>query len=217
MTPKKLNYILSLKDFLDSKVDQFNRPAFIEKDPISIPHQYTKKQDIEIAGLLTAVLAWGQRVTIIKKSNELLSFMDNSPHDFVLHHKEKELRSLMNFKHRTFNATDALYFIASLKNIYTHYESLEEAFLPKKGELNVENSLVRFHDLFFSLADFPSRTKKHISTPERKSACKRLNMFLRWMVRKDNRNVDFGLVGKDQPLAINLSIGFACRSRGAET
>ena len=107
MTSKKLNYILSLKDFLDSKVDQFNRPAFIEKDPISIPHQYLKKQDIEIAGLLTAALAWGQRVTIINKSNELLSFMDHSPHDFVLHHKEKELRSLMNFKHRTFNATDA--------------------------------------------------------------------------------------------------------------
>jgi uncharacterized protein (TIGR02757 family) len=125
--------------------------------------------------------------------------MDHSPYDFVLNHKEKALSPFLNFKHRTFNATDALYFIESLKNIYAQYESLEDAFLPIKSELTIENSLIRFHDLFFSLPDFPLRTKKHISTPERKSACKRLNMFLRWMVRNDNRHVDFGLWKRISP------------------
>lgn len=199
MTSKRLNYLLSLKDFLDEKVEKFNRPNFIELDPISIPHQYTKKQDIEIAGLFTSVLAWGQRVTIIKKSNELLSLMDGSPHDFLLHHKTKDLKAFENFKHRTFNSTDALYFIEALAAIYRKHESLERTFLTSPNDTHVGNGLIQFHNLFFSLPDFPIRTKKHVSTPERKSACKRLNMYLRWMIRQDSHRVDFGLWKEIKP------------------
>jgi uncharacterized protein (TIGR02757 family) len=199
MTSKKVQQVLSLKDFLDSKVEQFNRPDFIELDPISIPHQYKKKQDIEIAGLLTAVLAWGQRVTVINKSKELLSLMDNSPYDFLLNHKLADLKPLEKFKHRTFNSTDALYFVEALKNIYQKNSTLEEAFLVSASEPHVGTGLFNFHNIFFSLDDFPNRTKKHISTPERKSACKRINMYLRWMVRSDKKGVDFGLWKKISP------------------
>ena len=199
MTDKRLNYILSLKDFLDAKVAQFNQPGFIELDPISIPHQYKKRQDIEIAGILTAVLAWGQRITIINKSRELLSWMDDSPHDFLLHHTSADLKRFEKFKHRTFNATDTLYFIKSLKNIYQQYPSLEDTFLSSSVEENIAHGLVNFYKIFFSLPDFPERTRKHISTPERKSACKRINMYLRWMVRQDKAGVDFGLWKKISP------------------
>ncbi len=199
MHPQKIQHILDLKNFLDSKVEQFNRPEFIELDPISIPHQYKKKQDIEIAGLLTAVLAWGQRVTVINKSKELLSLMDNSPHDFLLQHKLADLKPFEKFKHRTFNATDALYFVEALKSIYLKHFTMEEAFLVSASEPDVGAGLINFHNLFFSLADFPNRTKKHVSTPERKSACKRINMYLRWMVRNDKKGVDFGLWKKISP------------------
>jgi uncharacterized protein (TIGR02757 family) len=191
-TPRKL--ILSeLKEFLDEKSDQYNQPGFIEHDPIAIPHQYQKKQDIEIAGLFAAVLAWGQRVTIVRKCKELLAMMDNDPHQFVLNHKQKDLKVFETFKHRTFNTTDTLYFISFLRWFYEHHTSLEEAFKVSVGEKNVESGLVNFHKVFFSLDDHPHRTKKHIATPERKSTCKRLNMYLRWMVRNDKRGVDFGI------------------------
>ena len=193
MTKKRLQQILSLKDFLDSKVEQFNRPGFIELDPISIPHRYKKKQDIEIAGLIAAMLAWGQRKTIINKGKELLEMMENSPHEFLLYHKENDLKPFIKFKHRTFNTTDTLYFIDALRNIYRKHQSLEEAFLVSPTDDNVEKGLIHFHHLFFSLEHAPARTRKHISTPEKKSACKRLNMYLRWMVRQDNKGVDFGL------------------------
>jgi len=183
----------SLKDFLDAKADQFNRAGFVENDPIYIPHLYNKRQDIEIAGLFAATLAWGQRVTIIRKCTELLAMMDNAPYDFVLHHSEKDLKPFLHFKHRTFNATDTLYFIAFLKWFYSKHISLEEAFVVPAGEITVEKGIVHFHDLFFSLQDHPHRTKKHVATPERKSTCKRLSMYLRWMVRDDGRGVDFGL------------------------
>lgn len=182
-----------LKNFLDAKVDQFNRPGFIELDPISIPHQFKKKQDIEVSGLIAAVLAWGQRVTIINKTKDFLGRMDNSPHDFLLNYKLKDLKQFKNFKHRTFNETDALYFIEFLSQYYKKNLSLETAFAISRTDEHVGNGLVNFHRLFFSLEDFPSRTKKHISTPERKSACKRINMYLRWMVRSDNNGVDFGI------------------------
>jgi uncharacterized protein (TIGR02757 family) len=182
-----------LKEFLDAKVEEFNRPGFIEADPIQVPHQFKKKQDIEIAGLMAAVFAWGQRVTIINKTNDFLQRMDHSPHDFLLHHKPKDLKSFTDFKHRTFNATDALYFIEFLKHFYSCHDSLEQAFKVDAKDENVSRGLIQFHNLFFSLEDFPSRTKKHIPTPERNSACKRINMFLRWMVRRDNKGVDFGI------------------------
>ncbi len=184
-----------LKDFLDNKVAQFNQPGFIKNDPVQIPHQFKKKQDIEIAGLFAAVLAWGQRVTIINKSKELLTCMDNAPHDFMLHHKESDLKRFESFRHRTFNGSDALYFIEFLSSFYKTNDSLETAFIAPYDlkQEPIEQGLIQFNRLFFSLPDSPQRTRKHISTPERKSACKRINMYLRWMVRDDKQGVDFGI------------------------
>ncbi len=199
MKRDKSQYWQDLKNFLDLKVDQFNRPEFIELDPISIPHQFNKKQDIEIAGLIAAVLAWGQRVTIINKTKDFLGRMDNSPHDFVLNFKPKDLKQFRNYKHRTFNETDALYFIQFLSQYYKKNESLETAFNVLPEDEHVGKGIRNFHRVFFSLKDFPRRTEKHISTPERKSACKRINMYLRWMVRHDNNGVDFGIWGDISP------------------
>lgn len=186
------NYVVEL---LEAKVAQYNQPNFIPNDPISIPHQFSKLQDIEIMGFWAAVLAWGQRKTIINKCQELIQLMDSAPYDFVRNHTESDLKRFLNFKHRTFNATDTLYFLHFFKHFYQHHHSLEEAFvqaLPVEAP-HVEKGLAGFHELFFSLEDFPERTRKHIATPVRKSSCKRLNMFLRWMVRKDDKGVDFGL------------------------
>ena len=182
-----------LKEFLDQKADQYNQVGFIKDDPICIPHFFTKKQDIEIAGLFAATLAWGQRVTIIRKCRELFTMMDNAPHQFILHHSDKDLKPLLEFKHRTFNTTDTLYFIEFLKWFYQKNDSLEKAFKVSADMDTVENGIANFHRLFFSLEDHPHRTKKHISTPERKSTCKRMSMYLRWMVRQDKAGVDFGL------------------------
>lgn len=182
-----------LKSFLDEKVRQYNKPEFIESDPISIPKRFSKKQDIEIAGLFAATLAWGQRVTIIKNCTRLMNWMDNDPHQFVLHHSDRELKTFLEFRHRTFNATDVLYFIEFLQFYYSQYDSLETAFMVNQHDPTIENGLIRFRNIFFSLPDYPARTTKHVSSPERKSACKRLNMFLRWMVRHDSGNVDFGI------------------------
>lgn len=191
----------SLKDFLDEKVQQYNQPNFIPNDPISIPHRFSKKEDIEITGFIASILAWGQRKTIINKCLELFELMDNAPHDFLIHHQESDLERLLTFKHRTFNATDTLYFIHFLAWFYKSHASLEEAFLiGHSAEVNaMEKMLVEFHRFFFHLPDAPSRTKKHIANPDRKAACKRINMFLRWMVRKDDQGVDFGIWNRIQP------------------
>ena len=194
-----LKKIGDLKGFLDEKADLFNQSSFIPNDPVSIPHLFTKKEDIEISGLFAAVLAWGQRPTIIRKCRQLLAWMDNDPHNFIMGHGEQDLKPFSDFRHRTFNGTDALYFIEALKFIYSQYGSLEDTFSVPKSEQTVESGLVRFHHLFFSLPDHPARTKKHLATPERKSTCKRLNMYLRWMVRNDNCGVDFGLWKKISP------------------
>lgn len=190
-----------LKLFLDKKVAEFNAPHFIPHDPVSIPHLFRKKQDIEIAGFFASIFAWGNRTIIISKSKELMQLMDNAPHDFILHHSEKELQKLLHFKHRTFNTTDLLYFILFLRHHYRQAASLESAFTQwmQNGEATVEHALAGFHDYFFLLEDAPVRTKKHIATPKRNSTCKRLNMFLRWMVRKDNNGVDFGIWKKIAP------------------
>jgi len=188
---------LETKDFLDLKVRQYNTPAFIANDPICIPHQYTRKQDIEIAAFFAAILAWGQRKTIINKCNELFERMDNAPYDFMVNHEEEDLRVLLGFKHRTFNDTDLLYFVSFFRNHYLQSDSLETAFLPADYANGIafsgEQALNHFRSYFFSLPDFPRRTIKHVSSPLQKSTCKRLNMFLRWMVRKDNCGVDFGV------------------------
>jgi len=190
-----------IKNLLDQKVIEYNQPNFIENDPIQIPHSFTKLQDIEIMGFWAAMLAWGQRITIINKCRELIILMDGAPHDFVLNHQDSDLKKMLQFKHRTFNTTDLLYFLAFFKEYYTKHTSLEDAFarFVKPTDLTVENALIGFHNLFFSLEDAPTRTRKHIATPLRKSACKRLNMFLRWMVRKDSVGVDFGLWTKIKP------------------
>jgi uncharacterized protein (TIGR02757 family) len=180
-----------LQIFLDAKVDLYNQPSFIKADPISVPHLFTRKQDIEIAGFFAAMFAWGNRTTIIAKSKELMQLMDSVPHEFCLHHSPKDLKGLLNFKHRTFNTTDLLYFIAFFKFHYSKHKSLETAF-SRHGK-TAEEMLTGFHHYFFSLPDIPERTRKHIATPERKSSCKRINMFLRWMVRRDDKGVDFGI------------------------
>lgn len=181
----------SLKEFLDKKVDEYNQPSFIKDDPICVPHLFTNKADQEIAGLFAAIFAWGNRTTIINKSKELMQLMNMQPHQFCLHHSDKDLKRLLGFKHRTFNATDLLYFIEFFKHHYRSSPSLETAFT-RYGK-SVEEMLSGFHHYFFSLEDAPPRTKKHISTPERGSTCKRLNMFLRWMVRNDGKGVDLGI------------------------
>ncbi|MEO7923259.1 MAG: TIGR02757 family protein [Chitinophagaceae bacterium] len=181
----------ALPEFLNGKVDYYNQPSFITGDPVSIPHLFTKKQDIEIAGFFAAIFAWGNRTTIIRKSNELMQLMDSAPHQFCLQHQPKDLQRLTDFKHRTFNSTDLLYFIEFLNWHYSSQHSLETAFT--QGGNTMEEMLAGFHDYFFSLPHVPARTKKHIATPVQKSTCKRLNMYLRWMVRQDDKGVDFGL------------------------
>ncbi len=219
----KGNDLSQLKTLLDQKVDEFNRPFFIDHDPICIPHSFSKKQDIEISGFFAATLAWGQRITIINKCRELFSLMDNAPFDFVLGHTEDDLKTLLKFKHRTFNTTDLLYFIQFLRHHYQQHVSLEDAFA--KGVLEehetVEAGLIHFHNYFFSLPNSPSRTAKHIATPERKSACKRLSMYLRWMVRTDERSVDFGLWTTIKPAQLvcpcDLHVDRVARSLGLIT
>ena len=184
-----------LKLFLNKKVDQYNQPFFIAADPISIPHKFIQQQDIEIAGFFAAILAWGNRKSVLNSCNTLMQLMDNQPYQFCLHHSKKELQALEQFIHRTFNTTDLLYCITFFKQHFTQHPSLEIAFtqwMNKKDE-TVENGLIGFHHYFFSLQDFPERTRKHIASPQKKSACKRLNMYLRWMVRSNETSVDFGL------------------------
>jgi uncharacterized protein (TIGR02757 family) len=173
-----------LRALLDERADRHNQPAFLTKDPVSIPHRFTRLQDIEISGLFAALLAWGQRPTILKKTAELMELMDDAPYQFIT------LKKLLGFCHRTFCDTDLLYFVHWLRWFYESHTSLEDAFL---HGATMRERLINFHDLFFSLPDAPARTRKHVATPARGSACKRLNMYLRWLVRRDDRGVDFGL------------------------
>ena len=189
-----------MRTLLDDKVSYYNQPAFIAADPVCIPHEYNKLQDIEISGLFAAVLAWGNRTTIINNCRKLMGWMDNAPHDFILNHAPADLKPFVHFVHRTFNATDLLYFIEFLKYHYTHHSSLEDAFVSGAvyEDDTTERALEHFHNYFFSL-EHAERTCKHIATPARKSACKRINMYLRWMVRHDSSGVDFGLWKKISP------------------
>jgi len=226
----------SLAQFLHDKVEEYNHPSFIAADPISIPHRFSIRQDIEIAAFFAAIFSWGNRTTIIRKTSELMQMMDNAPWQFVRQHTDKDLKKLLDFRHRTFNATDLLYFVAVFKAHYSRYDSLEDAFLQGGGRTLTEQgaaattgnlsgqgssaitgALTAFYHYFFSLpADpfdrasslvpgrpgallAPPRTYKHIASPEKNSSCKRLNMFLRWMVRKDDKGVDFGLWTRIRP------------------
>ncbi len=181
-----------LKEFLDVKVIQYNNPKFIESDPIQIPHQFSIKEDIEIAAFLTATIAWGNRKMIIKNAKSMMELLGNSPYDFVINHKEHHLEKLEVFVHRTFNNIDLAYFITALQHIYKNHNGLETVF-SKYAEIDsLQNSIHHFKQIFFEIKH-PLRTKKHVSDPAKGSAAKRINMFLRWMVRKDNTGVDFGI------------------------
>ena len=192
---------VDLKEFLDEMVEKYNQPDFIAFDPICIPHQFSKKQDIEIAGFFAAILAWGQRKTIINKTKELMAMMDHAPFDFMINHQEQDLKPFLHFKHRTFNDVDTLYFIHFFSRYYSNHSSLEDAFcIGLSDSENIMSTLLtNFHQFFFESPDSPPRTRKHIATPRRNSACKRINMFLRWMVRNDDKGVDFGLWKKIKP------------------
>ncbi|WP_317239075.1 TIGR02757 family protein [Hymenobacter sp. 5516J-16] len=179
-----------VRALLDEKYRHYDRPAFILADPISIPHRFSQLQDIEISGLFAALLAWGRRPTIISKCTELLRRMDDAPYQFITQHHDEDLKKLLGFCHRTFCDTDLLYFVHWLRWFYARHETLEDAFLVGSTQ---KERLENFHTLFFSLEDAPQRTRKHVATPARGSACKRVNMYLRWMVRPDSRGVDFGL------------------------
>jgi uncharacterized protein (TIGR02757 family) len=181
-----------IKEFLDSKVLEYNKPKFIESDPIQIPHLFSKKEDIEIAGFLTATIAWGKRQMIIKNSHRMIEIMGNSPFDFVMNHSEKELSQADSFVHRTFNGIDFQFFISSLKNIYQQHNGLEGLYSLFPSDENNKQTIHNFKKVFFEIPH-QSRTTKHVSDPMKGSASKRINMFLRWMVRRDNAGVDFGL------------------------
>lgn len=189
-----------LLELLEINYRKYNTYPFIESDPISIPHHFSNLRDIEISGFFAATFAWGLRKTIIKKSLELMKLFDFAPYDFIKNHSELDLKPFLNFKHRTFNSTDLLYFIHFFKKYYSTHNSLEEIFITDEVEaINVKNGIDNFYNHFISDEFFPSRTGKHIASPSKKSACKRINMFLRWMVRKDNSGVDFGLWDNIKP------------------
>ncbi|MGY5846724.1 TIGR02757 family protein [Salegentibacter sp. HM20] len=184
--------ISELKSFLDFKTEQYNQPRFIETDPIQIPHEFSKKEDIEISGFLTATIAWGNRKSILKNADNLMQLLDRSPYDFILNHSEEDLEKLEPFVHRTFNGTDLRYFIKSLQNIYREHGGLERIFSRYAEEKSLQPAIHQFKRIFFELPH-PPRTQKHVSDPLKNSAAKRINMFLRWMVRNDAKGVDFGI------------------------
>lgn len=182
-----------LKAYLDEKVQLYNTPSFIETDPIQIPKQFSQKENIEIAAFLASSIAWGQRTTIIKNANKLLQMMDNNPFEFLMNTSEDDWVAFIDFKHRTFNGDDCLFFLRSLKNVYKNHGGLEAVFT--KGylkEQSVESALRYFRQIIFEVDSLP-RSQKHVANIDKGSSAKRLNMFLRWMVRKDDRGVDFGL------------------------
>lgn len=185
-----------LTDLLNEKAEYYEKAFFVEHDPIQIPHRFKKKEDIEISGFLTAVIAWGQRKTIINNATKLVELMDNAPYDFILHHSESDLKPFTSFVHRTFNADDLLYFINALKRCYTECKGLE--FWMTKHPHDPSTNLSHFKKTFFE-GEHLKRSQKHLPDPMKKSSAKRMNMFLRWMVRPADYGVDFGLWKKLTP------------------
>ncbi|VXC20764.1 conserved hypothetical protein [Flavobacterium sp. 9AF] len=195
----------TLKDFLEEKVDLYNNPNFIETDPIQIPHNYSLKEDIEIAGFLAATIAWGNRKMIINNAKKFMDALGNAPYDFVMNHSEKELSRLDSFVHRTFNSIDAITFIKALKNIYINHEGLETVFSSYAKPDSLQSSISEFKKIFFEIPHH-NRTTKHISDPLNNSAAKRINMFLRWMIRKDNKGVDLGIWKNISPASLSCPL-----------
>jgi uncharacterized protein (TIGR02757 family) len=186
------DFFPDLKDFLDEKVLKYNQPFFIETDPIQVPKNFSGKENIEIAAFLTATIAWGNRLSIIKNATRLMALMDNQPHEFVLNASTADFKRLECFVHRTFNGIDCVYFVRSLKNIYQNHNGLQSVFEAGLGmDCTVKSALIEFHNVFFEIGG--ERSRKHVSNVEKGASAKRLNMFLRWMVRNDKNQVDFGL------------------------
>lgn len=181
-----------LKDFLDYKVEQYNTPEFIETDPVQIPHLFNRKEDMEISGFLTATISWGNRKSILKNANSLMDLLDHAPYDFVMQHQESDLERLQPFVHRTFNGKDLSYFLQSFRNIYNNHGGLENSFSKYSDKKSLQPAIHEFKKIFFELPH-ETRTEKHVSDPFKNSAAKRINMFLRWMVRNDNNGVDLGI------------------------
>lgn len=194
-----------LKDFLDEKVIQYNTLDFIESDPVQIPHLFTQKEDIEIAGFLSATIAWGNRKMIIKNSHKMMALMGNAPYDFVMSHTETNLEELESFVHRTFNGQDFSFFIRSLKNIYQYHNGLECVFTKNQDLENMQLSISEFKKIFFEIPH-QYRTQKHVSDPMNNSAAKRINMYLRWMVRQDNKGVDLGIWKNISPASLSCPL-----------
>ena len=203
MQNKSLSKV-ELFDFLEEKFRKYNHISFIENDPISIPHLFKDKEDIEIAGFLTATISWGQRVSILKSARQLMGLMDHAPYDFILNHSKKDLKRFENFVYRTFNGKDCIFFLSSLQNIYKNHGGIHAVFSSAIGkeDTDIMNGIMAFRRVFFEVNHL-ERTKKHFSNPENNAAAKRLNMFLRWMVRQDKKGVDFGL-WKDIPPSLLL-------------
>jgi len=194
-----------LKDFLNSKVELYNNPSFITSDPIQIPHQFSIKEDIEIAGFLSATIAWGNRKSIINNANKMMELLGHSPFDFVMTHEESDLKSLENFVHRTFNGYDFTTFIKGLQHIYKNHNGLEAVFTKHANTVGLQASIHHFKMAFFEVEHL-QRTQKHISDPFKNSAAKRINMFLRWMVRNDNTGVDIGIWKQISPSKLSCPL-----------
>lgn len=197
---------LEIKTFLEEKYSLYNQPKFIDSDPIQVPHSFSAKEDIEISAILTASIAWGRRTLIIKKAQEMMSLMENCPYDFLMNANLKDIARFEKFQYRTFKGEDAVYFIRALQNIYLNHGGLQELFesaFSLRG--NIYDSFLKFREVFFSLNP-PLRTLKHIADVTKGTSAKRLNMFLRWMVRKDNRGVDFGVWKNIPPSALLMPL-----------
>ncbi len=199
------SFLLDIKDFLDEKVLQYNNPGFIECDPICVPHRFSKKEDIEISGFIAATLAWGKRTTTIKKALYFISLMDETPFDFMINHRESDLKVLQKFVHRTFNGQDAIFFVQAMQVVYQKYGGLEALFLSSIKDHSVFPAIHRLHDVF-SAVPHEKRSMKHVANPAKGSAAKRINMYLRWMVRNDNYGVDFGLWKSISPSVLSCPL-----------
>ena len=194
---------IELKEFLDYKANQYEIIDFITSDPIQIPHRFKQKEDVEIAGFLTASIAWGNRLSILKSANKMMALMDNAPYDFIINHKKRDLSIFEGFVHRTFNATDLTFFVRSLQNIYKNHQGLENVFSSNNPSL--QDTIHDFKSIFFEI-DHPQRTLKHVSDPLKGSAAKRLNMFMRWMVRSNTKGVDFGIWKQHSPAQLSIPL-----------
>jgi len=198
-----------LKEFLDEKVIQYNNPSFIELDPIQVPHSYNRKEDIEIAGFLSAIISWGNRTSIVKNAKRMLGYMGDSPYDFIINHNDRQLKPIEGFVHRTFNSDDLLTFIEGLKHLYKHKDGLEGIFVKYQTNESLQPAIHELKKEFFTVPHL-DRTRKHLPDPMTGSAAKKINMYLRWMIRQDNAGVDFGIWKSISPSILSCPLDIHC-------